>query len=36
MGGRMLHAWYEGVGSAGMAEKLFMAAAEVAAALGTK
>jgi hypothetical protein len=34
MGGPMLHTWYEGAGSAGMAEKLFSAAAEVAAKIG--
>jgi hypothetical protein len=36
MGGPMLNVWYEGSGSAGMAEKLYSAAAEVAAKLGAK
>jgi hypothetical protein len=36
MGGRLLHTWYEGAGSDGLAEKLFAAAAEVAAQLGGK
>jgi len=31
LGGPMINVWYEGAGSAGMAEKLFSAAAEVAA-----
>jgi hypothetical protein len=31
-----LNTWYEGAGSAGMAEKLFAAAAEVAAKAGAK
>jgi hypothetical protein len=33
LGGTMINVWYEGAGSAGMSEKLFAAAAEVARAV---
>jgi len=36
LGGQMINVWYEGSGSAGRAEKLYAAAAEVAARLGTR
>ena len=36
LGVKTINIWYEGAGSAGMAEKLFAAAAEVAATLGDK
>ncbi len=34
MGGRLLHAWFEGAGSSGLAEKLYAAAAEAAGKSG--
>ena len=36
LGGWMINVWYEGFGSAGLSEKLFAAAAEVAAKTGAK
>jgi hypothetical protein len=36
LGGPMINVWYEGAGSAGMAEKLYEAAAEVSAKTGGK